>query len=290
MVVSGTKSAVPFSCWLRRDADHAEADRAGGGLDGDAGRRAGSRWCGRWLRSITATRARVCSSAGVYQRPALMPVAEHRRLADGPDAGVLAGELDVGDEGAARWPPRPGWRGSGAAARASSGRPSMRDDAGRPRRGRPTRRGSCRLMPAARPSTASRVPTASAIDQRGGQAAPPAPADVAQADLRRARQEADAPQERVARVLAADRGPGRLQRLAQRQPHGAPDRGQRRQRRREQADQRADEHDAPSTPKPTSTAKTVEPKKPVSDVREHDPERRSRRRFRARRAAAPSCR
>ena len=71
--------------------------------------------------------------------------------------------------------------------------------------------------------------------ERGRDASPPAPADAAQADLRRARQEADPPQEAVAGVLAADGGAGRLQRVAQRQAHGAADRGQRRQRGHEPA-------------------------------------------------------
>ena len=49
---------------------------------------------------------------------------------------------------------------------------------------------------------------------RRGDAAPPAPAGVAEADLGGARQEADAPQQRVARVLAADRRARRLEGLA----------------------------------------------------------------------------
>ena len=122
------------------------------------------------------------------------------------------------------------------------------------------------------PSTASKVPTAKRDDQRGREAAPPAAADVAQADLRRARQEADAAQQPVAGVLAADRGAGRLERLAQRHPDGAPDRGQRRQRRREQPHQRAGQHDVPVDAEADADREEGRAEVAGQDVGEHDPE------------------
>ncbi len=69
MVVSGTKSAVPFSCWfvaipITRKLTGPEAvwTRIRSPRRVPVAR--------AMSRSTTATRARACSSAGVYQRPA----------------------------------------------------------------------------------------------------------------------------------------------------------------------------------------------------------------------------
>ena len=107
---------------------------------------------------------------------------------------------------------------------------------------------------------------------RGGQAAPPAPADVPESDLRRTGQKAHAAQQPVAGVLAAGCRTGRFQRVPHRSPDGAPDRGQRGQRRPEQAHQRAGEHDGPVDAEADVGREQRRAEVAGQDVGEHDPE------------------
>ena len=93
---------------------------------------------------------------------------------------------------------------------------------------------------AASPVIASRLPTASATTRAVASVRRLRRPTPAQADLHRPRQEADTPQEPVAGVLAADRGAGRLERLAQVDAGTAPDCGQRGESRAEHADQGRD--------------------------------------------------
>ncbi len=236
--------------------------------------------------STTATRARVLSWAGVYQRPARDPVMEHRGLAgrprrSRPSPASLTSVTKVGSMLAT-----PGVARIRRAACASSGRrPCEEILTSSPWSPHEARLVS--LMPAASPSTASRVPTANAITS-------------AVERLRRLRRptlrrpicavrgrKPDPPQEAIARVLAADGGAGRLQRLAQRQAHRTPDRGQRRERRREQADQRADEQDARVDAEADVDRKGRAERRWSARSRAQS-RARSRRRFRSRRAGAPS--
>ena len=161
-MVSGTKSAVPFSCWL--SAMPITRNGARGPRRSRARTRSPTacRWTRARLRSTTATRAR----AALLARGEPAPV---RRSGSGtsaacahaPDDGVLAREPDVGGEhrldrgDAGRRPDQ------ALGARVERARSPI-EVASRPRRGRATTRGVVSEMAAARPRTASRLPTASA--------------------------------------------------------------------------------------------------------------------------------
>ena len=198
------------------------------------------------------------------------PVVEHRRLLHGPDPGVLAGELDVGGEHRLH--------GRHAGGGADQGRGACVEEAA-------AHRDDLEVLAVITPRAAAGVgdrgghaehrehgADGERDDQRGGQAAPPAPADVAQPDLRRAGQEADAAQQPVAGVLAADRGTGRFQRLPHRNPDGAPDRGQRGQRWPEQPHQRAGEDDGPVDAEADADREERRAEEAGQDVGEHGTE------------------
>jgi hypothetical protein len=115
-------------------------------------------------------------------------------------------------------------------------------------------------------------------DQGGREGAPLAPADPAQPDLGRARQEPHAAQPAIEGALAADRGAGRLQRLAHGQPGGSPDRGQRRERRGEEAQRDAREQDGDVDRHSRVDGEEGGAEVPGEGVREHEAEHGARRR------------
>ena len=227
---------MPFSCWLAAMPITRSVTGAVAGLDlyevadlrvgdarqvalddGDAGAQS---FLGR----------RVPASVGD-------PVTEHRLLTDGPDVPVLAGEPDLRVE-----------------HRLDRGDPGRRSDQLLRARVAPDHEldvlavvaplGVCRLRDArGEGEDGQQVADGERDHYCSGDAAAPAPADVAEPDLQCPRQEADAPQKDVAGVLAPDRGAGRLECVAQRQTHGPPDRRQRGERGREQADEHAEGED-----------------------------------------------
>ena len=215
------------------------------------------------------------------------PVAEHRRLLHGPDPRVLAGERRRRWRTSARRPRRRGWRGSGPRrGRRASGRPPATILTSSPWSPHEPRLALAAAV--AMPSTASRVPTASAItsavDRLRRRRRPTLRSPIcAGRGRKRTRRSSRSP---ASWPPAAE--PGRLERVPHRHPDGAPDRGQRGQRRPEQPHQRAGEHDGPVDAEADAGREERSSRSSGSGRRRARPRGRSRRRFPARRAAARS--
>ena len=221
---TGVKTTSPLSAWLPEMPITRNVAGPLPVLSADAVADAACRWSWRSWRPSTATARARSTSASVYQRPSVDAGVHQRPRGQAPGLGVAA--LDAGRRSAATAVPRarPRWTRSGAPASASSGllatawtQTSKWLSSNQPR-------------VVVGHAGAEREQRRAASRRRARSAAP-------WRALRRLRRptprrpicalrgrKPHAPQQRVEAALAADRRAGRLQRLVERQPRGAPDR------------------------------------------------------------------
>ncbi len=191
----GTNTTPPLSAWLPEMPITRKCRRAAARCRRGCGRRRPCRWPLASVRPSTATREPALASASLYQRPRTMCVFISGR-AGRPHAGASLAFDAHGVLG-------PGLRLAHAVGGGDRAAARRRRTACWPRSG-PRRRSGCRRTSHAwswrrrtpSESSASSVATASAICSDGGDGAALAAGDATQADLRAARQEARAPQQR----------------------------------------------------------------------------------------------